>query len=248
MAFLAWVLLVGISLLLSCGSDDSRWTAVSVAPQVRSCCTVYGTKSVFVQISWLSWLFMKALNWTLPLGGNTPSFFGGPRNVKMDNETDKNQFETLRKIPSHPILLSLSGSSWRLSPSRSEGYPPYGFQPVGPAAAADPAPTFLDAPRPPLHPGPPPLHWPPITWTLHSLRREGVQSTDSMPSWQPQGRNILVFLDFLHLFLFVCFSLSSLCILPFPLGLIPCYPPLFLSHTHMHAQTHKHSQEWDALC
>lgn len=81
----------------------------------------------------------------------------------------------------------LSGLSQCPSPSRSEGYPPYGFQPMGSAPAADPAPTWLDAPHPPLHSGPPSLHLP-ITRVLHRLGGTVDQWAGSVPSGWPQGK------------------------------------------------------------
>lgn len=77
---------------------------------------------------------------------------------------------------------------------------------MGSAPAADPAPTWLDAPHCPLHPGPPPVHRP-ITRTSRSLGGPVSQSTSSMPSRWPQGKK-LIFLSF-HLYFYFQFSLVS---------------------------------------
>ena len=100
-------------------------------------------------------------------------------------------------------------------PPRSEGHPPNGFEPVGPVAAADTAPTFMDAPRAPVRPGPPPLQPPPITRALH---RSSGQSEASSATRQPHGQNafILMFL----------FSFP-------PPSLNPSFS-LSLTHTHTH--------------
>ena len=150
-----------------------------------------------------------------------------------------------------PSSLSffLSGSSRCLSPRRSEGYPPYGFQPMGSAPAADPAPTWLDAPRPPLHPGPPPVHQP-IARALHGPGGAVGQSAGCVPIWQPQGKKNKTkhggfYFGFI---LFICFLFvfhSLVYILPFPPRLIPVIP-LSSHHTHTHTiksntQTHTHT-------
>ncbi|XP_032367167.1 A-kinase anchor protein 6 [Etheostoma spectabile] len=75
-----------------------------------------------------------------------------------------------------------SAHSNPLPPIRSEGYPPHGFQPMGSAPAADPAPAWLDAPRPPLHPGPPPLRRP----IAAALRGPVGQSAVSVPIRRPR--------------------------------------------------------------
>lgn len=151
----------------------------------------------------------------------------------------KRSWWTIMKAPSLSLAL-LCGLPKCLSPSRSEGYPPYGFRSMGSAPAADSAPTFLDAPLSPLHTGPPPLHQP-ITRALQSLWGSASQSSGSVPSWQPQGKKPLALFFFplchcVHLF-FVCFLVFTI---DFNfLSVDPCYPPLFhITHPHTHSHCH----------
>lgn len=121
------------------------------------------------------------------------------KHCKMEYSSHLKTLLLLHPSLSPSLSLFSFGHSKCLLPCRSEGYPSYGFQPMGSAPAADTAPTFLDAPRPPLHPGPPPLHQP-IAWTFQSLGRFGNQSAGSEPSRQPQGKK-----HFLSFIMFICF-------------------------------------------